>query len=100
MVLLQLEAHAQKYLLGQAPFLIAASGSYLLTDLGLRIKLSSGFEFDMPVLTGQGACEFSGPALIAYAPECSQLSCTLNHEALLEVELRWPADAESGLGTR
>ena len=99
MVLLQLESHLQRYLLGQAPYLVAGDGSYILGDTGLRIKLSSGFEFDLPVLTGQGACEVVGPCLIAFGSEATQTDC-LNHDAVAEVELRWPADAESGLGTR
>jgi hypothetical protein len=100
MVLLQLEQHAQRWLLGVAPFLIAETGSYILTDKGLKIKLASGYQFNLPVLTGQGACEVSGPCLVAVGVEAVQIGCTLNHDATLGVELRWPADAKLGIGTR
>jgi len=101
MVLMQLEQHAQAHLLGVAPFLIGSSGSYILTEQGARIRLSSGYEFNFPVLTGQGPCEVIGPCLVAYANEATQQEgFTLNHNATLAIELRWPADAESNLGTR
>jgi hypothetical protein len=91
-----------RYLLGVAPFLIAAPGEFVLTDEGARIRLSSGFEFNFAVLTGQGACEVSGPCLIALCAEAIQDNTqqfTLNHLCQLEARLKFPVDAESNLGT-
>lgn len=108
MILLQLEEHLARYLLGVAPYLVAGRASpdpqpgentFIVTDGCLHIRLAGGFEFDLPVLKRQDIGEPTKPCLIASAIEGVQQDCTLNHEVTAEVELRYPADAGQDMGS-
>jgi len=100
---LKVERAFARYLTSVAPFLIGKGGSYVLTDTGLRIKLTSGDQFDFPVLPGQSICEVSAPAIVAACLSATQditSMYTLNHRCSVEVTLFFPADADpGGLGT-
>jgi len=100
---LKLERAVARYLTGVAPYLIGGNGTYLITDNGLRVTLTSGVQFDFPIFTGQSTCEVSAPCIVAACPLCTQdntTQCTLNHRCSVEVILYVPADADpGGLGT-
>jgi hypothetical protein len=84
-----------QYLRSQAAYLIAAVGTYILTEEGLHITLSSGFEFDLLILRGQDNLEIEEAAVIAYCSDCQQpvsMLRTLNHVCEVRVSLRFPAD--------
>jgi hypothetical protein len=116
-ILLQAERSVATYMMPLAPYMVAVpsaqppgpdgptvtGGTYLKTNAGLRIKLRSGFEFNFPVLTGQSACEVTGPGIVVYAAEGTQdniTRCTLDHTCTITVELSFPADGKSSLGDR
>jgi hypothetical protein len=115
-ILLKAERSVATYMLPLAPYLVAVpggqpppngstttGGTYVKTNSGLRIKLRGGFEFNFPVLTGQSACEVTGPGIVVYAAEGTQdnvTRCTMDHTCTVTVELSFPADGKNSLGDR
>lgn len=97
-VLLKTERAIQRWVLGSAAYLIAGDGSFVVTDNGLKIRLVSGFEFDLPVMRGQDDVENSGPGVIAACAAGVQVEKgTMTHDVQVEITLRYPADEGEGL---
>lgn len=83
----------QRWLLGTAAYLIAADGTYVVTDKGLKIRLATGFEFFLPVIRGQDDVEVGGPAVVAACPRGTQSQPgSATRVVEIEVTLRYPAD--------
>lgn len=92
-VLLKTERALRAWMLGNAAYLIASDGTYVVEENGLRIRLQSGFGFFLPVVTGQSDVEMTGPAVVCSCPSGRQVeNSTLTHLVDVQVELNFPAD--------
>jgi len=92
-VCMRVERAFARWLLGAAPYLVAADGSYVLTDKGMRVTLHTGPQFFLAVNRGQDDVEIASPGLIAACDDAVQTELTaLNFLVNLQIELRYPVD--------
>jgi len=81
------------WLRGQSGNLITGHGTFVQTEKGIRIKLSSGAEFPFTVTTGQDDVEVAAPGVVVSATEAEQSELlSLNFLVSIDVILRFPAD--------
>lgn len=98
-ILLKTERAIQRWLLGNAAYLVTGEGQYVVTDKGLKITMGDGYQFFLPVLRGQDDVEKGAPAVVVACPSARQYDRRTSTRVVdVEISLRYPAD--EGLNAR
>lgn len=97
-LLLSTERSLKRYLLGSAAWLVSGTGTYIVEEDGIRITLGNGFRYHLGILTGQGAAELTGPAVVCSCPSGTHVeSGTRTMRVDVVIELHYPVDESHGL---